>query len=419
MADCFTAPNLMPFQQALNTLFEEVSPITETEEVAIESSDQRIIAEAVLSPLNVPAHDNSAMDGYALCDHALLSGDTGKSQFKLVGISMAGAPFHGRLNDGECVRIMTGAAVPEGTSTVIMQENVKQIENNIGASITLSQPAKANSNIRKAGEDIQQGQVVFEPGHQIKAADIGLLASLGKPTITAFRKLKVAVLSTGDELKLPGEALQQGDIFESNSQVISAMLQRAGFEVINLGIIPDDKQAIEDAFVKADLEADAVVSSGGVSVGEADHTKTVLQQLGDIAFWKVAIKPGKPFAFGKLTNSVFFGLPGNPVSAAVTLHQLAIPAMQVMSGATHKPPQLLTAITTDKIKKRPGRMDFQRGITSVTETGQLQVTPLSSQGSGILSSISKANCYIVLAQEDDSFSAGEAVQVQLFDGLIG
>ncbi|WP_199609630.1 molybdopterin molybdotransferase MoeA [Flocculibacter collagenilyticus] len=419
MADCFTGSDLMPFNQALTKLLNAVPRITDTELITVEEADKRVLSDAIYSPINVPAFNNASMDGYALRDDHLHSNERQLTDFKLAGVALAGQPFTGELKHGECIRIMTGAVVPETANTVVMQENVANISNTIGSTITLTHAAKLNNNIRFAGENIKRNQVVFEQGHQLKAVDIGLLASLGLAHVTVYRKVKVAVFSTGDELRLAGEPLQQGDIYESNSQVIMAMLTRMGADVIPMGIIADDKTAIKNAFLTANEQADVVISSGGVSVGDADYIKDVLSELGNINFWKVAMKPGNPFAFGELPNSVFFGLPGNPVSAAVTLHQLAIPAIHAMSGTAQPVKITISAITLDKIKKRPGRMDFQRGIASVNSQGQLQVTPLAGQGSGILSSLSYANCYIVLAQENAGHEKGDVVQVQLFDHIIG
>jgi len=414
MVDCCNAPGLMPFEQAKNTLLNAVTPIKEVELIEIENADHRVLAETITSPINVPAYNNSAMDGYALCDENLINSN-GFSEFKLVGVALAGQPFNGELKHGQCIRIMTGAVVPNTANSVVMQENVTT-SNDI---ITLTQPTKLNNNIRFSGEDIKQDQVVFNAGHQIKAVDIGLLASLGLSHVPVLRKVKVAVFSTGDELKRPGQVINPGDIYESNSQVIIAMLKRMALEVIDLGIIADNKQAIKHAFLSANEQADAVISSGGVSVGDADYTKEVLEELGDINFWKVAMKPGKPFAFGQLPSSFFFGLPGNPVSATVTLHQLAKPAIEVLSGIKPKAAIKLNAITQAKINKRPGRMDFQRGYLTITEQGDIHVVPLTAQGSGILSSLSNANCYIILSQDSVGYNAGEQVQVEMFDSVIG
>lgn len=412
MVDCCSAPGLMPLEQAKAELLNNVPQVTDIETIDIEQADNRVLASAVISPLNVPAHNNSAMDGYALCFDAEQA-DANQS-FELIGSAFAGSPFTGELKTGQAIRIMTGAVVPASANAVEMQENITAKDQ----TILLNQAVKQGNHIRLAGEDIAQNAEVFQQGHVINTVDIGLLASLGVAQVQVYRKLKVAVFSTGDELKLPGQALGLGDIYESNRFVLKALLHRLNVEVIDLGVIPDSLEAITQAFVSADEQADVVISSGGVSVGDADHTKTVLEQLGKIGFWKVAIKPGKPFAFGQLPHSIFFGLPGNPVSAVVTFHQLAVPALQHMMRVTAKPELLLPAITAEQIKKRPGRTDFQRGIAHINEQGQLAVTPLSHQGSGVLSSLSQANCYIVLEQHSDKQLAGATVPVLLFDKLL-
>lgn len=419
MADCCSMPGLMPFEQAKQNLLSSVKKVTDREVIDIVEADLRYLATDIVSPINVPAHNNSAMDGYALRDDNLTTDKAVINDFELVGCAMAGSPFVGELKHGQCIRIMTGAVVPDSANSVVMQENVDTIKNDIGETITLSQPCKLNDNIRLAGEDIKQSQLVFTKGHQLNAIDIGLLSSLGLAQVDVFRKLTVAVFSTGDELKMPGQELNNGDIYESNSQVVTNMLKRLGVNVIAMGIIEDSYDGIKAAFEKANASADAVISSGGVSVGEADYTKDVLDELGNINFWKVAMKPGKPFAYGQLSQSEFFGLPGNPVSATVTFHQLTMPALTVMAGGEVKEKLPLNAITTAKIKKRPGRLDFQRGIASVNEQGQLQVQPLSGQGSGILSSLSRANCYVVLPQDNDGHEAGDMVSIELFDAVIG
>lgn len=416
MADCCSAPGLMPMNQAKETLLAGIQPVNEIEHISLSECDFRVCAEDIISPINVPAHNNSAMDGYALCanfnqDNEIPEG----TRFQLVGIAMAGQPFTGELSAGQCIRIMTGAVVPESATTVEMQENIT-IE---GEYILTNKSIAKVSHIRLAGEDIAIGEQVFSKGHKFTSIDIGLLASLGVNTVKVWRKPIVAVFSTGDELKSASDTLSLGDIYESNRHVLIAMLKRLNVEVLDLGIIADDKAKIREAFTTANAKADAVVSSGGVSVGDADYTKEVLDELGSISFWKIAMKPGKPFAFGKLANSVFFGLPGNPVSASVTFHQLAIPAIEKMSGQHPKKPIILTAKTTDKIKKHPGRIDFQRGVAFTTENNELTVTPLSHQGSGVLSSMSQANCYIILPQEHSGCIAGEKVEIELFDHIIG
>jgi len=416
MVDCCTAPGLMPLAEAKKKLLEKISVIDASEKLTIRECSQRVSAEVIVSPINVPAHNNSAMDGYALnADFSDSMSIAAGQTFELVGVAMAGQPFTGTLAKGQCIRIMTGAVVPDSANAVEMQENVSATENQV----TLNHTLKVGSHIRKAGEDIAVNQTIFEPGQLFSAADIGLLASLGIAEVRVKRKPKVAIFSTGDELKTPGSMLGLGDIYESNSHVIITMLEKMNVDIVDFGIIPDDYNQIKQTFIEADSLADAVISSGGVSVGDADYIKDVLDELGQIDFWKVAIKPGKPFAFGELPNSVFFGLPGNPVSATVTFHLLGVPALKKMMGTSFEEPMLLAATTTEKVKKRAGRMDFQRGIASVNSEGKLLVTPLSHQGSGILSSMSKANCYLVLPQEHQGCDAGQLVNIQLFDQVIG
>ena len=272
--------------------------------------------------------------------------------------------------------------------------------------------------MRYLGEDIKCDSVVFEKGRRLSTIDIGVLASLGVAEVAVVRRIKVALIATGDELKLPGEALNPGDIYESNSQYLTSMLSKFGVEVLPFGILPDDFSAIKNAFIAADEQADVVISSGGVSVGDADYTKVVLEELGEIGFWKVAIKPGKPFAFGKLANSYFFGLPGNPVSALVTAHQLVLPALAKLQKMQWAKPLSFSAKTATDLKKAPGRMDFQRGVVETSASGELVVTSTGSQGSGILTSMARANCYIVLPSEQGRVKAGETVSIQLFDQYL-
>ena len=410
MSDSCWNPGLLPFEQALAKMLKQVSPIEETIELPIKEVLNYVLATDINSPLNVPPHDNSAMDGYAFASKSLEKNLT----LSLAGRSMAGAPFQGMCQLGQCIRIMTGAKMPQGCNTVEMQENT-QIN---GDKVTFLQQKSFGSHVRNAGEDIKKDQLVLAKGHKIKSVDIGVLASLGVINIKVYRKLKVALIATGDELKTPGQPLTEGDIYETNSFVIASMLERLGVEVIDFGIIEDDFDNIKHAFINADRQADAVISSGGVSVGEADYTKKVLDELGDIGFWKIAMKPGKPFAFGQLPNSVFFGLPGNPVSALVTFHQLALQALVKMQNAKPLNRTYLQALSVDNLRKSPGRKDFQRGYFTVNNQGENVVYSTGAQGSGILSSLAKANCFIELAQEQSSVVAGEIVTVQLFDTLI-
>jgi len=410
MSDCCSAPGLLPFESAIENMLSQVTPVTEMLSVPIEKAMNYVLAKDIVSPLNVPNHDNSAMDGYAFALESLVKGNT----LTLVGRSMAGAPFTGECKLGECIRIMTGAKMPHCCDSVEMQENVEVN----GEKITFLEEKSLGSHVRKAGEDIKLNQSVLNKGHKLSAVDIGILASLGISEIMVYRKLKIALIATGDELKLPGQRLNSGDIYESNSFVLRGMLEKLHVDVIDFGIIEDDFEAIKAAFVSADKQADAVISSGGVSVGDADYTKTVLDELGDIGFWKIAMKPGKPFAFGQLPNSLFFGLPGNPVSALVTFHQLAIVALIKMQNATRLKRTNLQVKCISDLRKSVGRMDFQRGVLSVNEQGENVVESTGTQGSGILSSLASANCFIILSAEQGKVKAGEIVTVQLFDQYI-
>jgi molybdopterin molybdotransferase len=381
-----------------------------------------VLAESIYSSINVPGHDNSAMDGYAFC-----YADTAtNTPLRLIGHSLAGHPFKGDLNTGECVRIMTGAVVPVGADTVVMQENV----NATGDSIYINKLPTLGDNIRRAGEDIAINSLVFEKGKRITPVDIGLLASLGVAELTVFKRIKVAVFSTGDELKpltqtlQAGDNLQVGEVYDSNRPTLIALLSRLAVDVIDLGCIADDPEKITAAFESAIAQADVVISSGGVSVGDADYTKDVLEKLGKINFWKVAMKPGKPFAFGVLNKKNapdnkgwFFGLPGNPVSSVVTYHQLVVPALRYLAGEIFESAPVLSIATQSPLKKQPGRADYQRGKL-ITEDGENKVTTTGNQSSGVLSSLAQANCYLVLEQERGAIAAGEKVNVVLFDKFL-
>ena len=403
MNDVCNAPGLLPVDTAISNMLNAIDFNKAAETISIMHSVGRVLARDIKSDINVPGHDNSAMDGYALC----LS--EGLTTYQQVGSVFAGQTFEGTLTPGQCVRIMTGAALPSGANAVVMQENTT-VNND---EITFTGKIELNANVRFAGEDIAINSVVFKAGRKLKAVDVGLLASIGISQVSVYETLKVAVFSTGDELIEPGNALPAGAIYESNRAVILSELNDSNIEVIDFGIIPDDKTLIKNTFLKANEQADAVISSGGVSVGEADFTKEVLNEIGDIHFWKIAMKPGKPFAFGKLPNSYFFGLPGNPVSAAVTLERLVKPALTKLSGNKHTAKLRLKATTTTLIKKRRGRTDFQRGIASTDENNNLLVTPINKQGSGVLSSLSHANCLIVVPAESGNIEKNETVEIEL------
>jgi len=413
--DYCSQPGLLPVDQAISLMRNAITPVSETETLPLSDALDRILAVSIYSSINVPGHDNSAMDGYAL-RHKDVNSET---QLELVGQALAGHPFAGEMQSGQCVRIMTGAIVPAGADTVVMQENTSASEK----FVRINKAPEAGENIRRAGEDIATGTLVFAQGKRIGPVDIGLLASLGVANVCVFRRVKVAVLSTGDELKPLGQPLQPGDIYDSNRPALIALLSRLNVEVIDIGCVADDPEKISAAFASAIARADVVISSGGVSVGDADYTKDVLETLGTINFWKVAMKPGKPFAFGSLHKSPstpgswFFGLPGNPVSTVVTYHQLVVPALRYLAGETQQDPIILSVSAQDNLKKQPGRADYQRGYLRLQDTGNHVVTT-GNQSSGVLSSVAQANCYILLEQERGSVNPGEKVNVILFDRFL-
>lgn len=400
---------LMPLEQALSQMLESITPISNVDSVRLADSLGRILATDIASSIAIPPFDNSAMDGYALNAADLVNHDT----LTMVGKSFAGAPYQGSARAGDCIRIMTGAQVPEFFDTVIMQEQTCPD----GDKIRFSAAAKKGSNIRRHGEEISIDQVVLTKGTKITPRHISLLATLGVDSVQVIQKIKVAIFSTGDELKPLGEVLKAGEIYDSNRFGLIAQLRRLGVDIMDFGVIEDNPDSIREAFVKADKAADVVITSGGVSVGEADFTREIMEEFGEISFWKLAIKPGKPIAYGKFPNSTFFGLPGNPVSALVTFYQVAKPALQKMSGGEVIAPLRMAATVSHEIKKSPGRLDFQRGIATTNAQGLLEVSSTGQQGSGMMSSLCLANCFIVLEQERGRVEANEQVTIELFDSI--
>lgn len=405
----FDTGALLPLDKALQGMLEQLTCCCETEQLPLPQALDRILAEEISSPLSVPPFDNAAMDGYAVRLADLAAG----TPLPVAGKAFAGQPYDGEWPADHCIRIMTGAPVPAGTEAVVMQEETQAGNDGI---TFLTHPA-LGQNIRRRGEDMAQGSRVLASGLRLSPRELPLLASLGIASVSVRRPLKVAIFSTGDELKPLGTPLRHGDIYDSNRYGVKAMLTRMGIDCLDLGIIPDDPAALRAAFLQADREADALITTGGVSVGEADFTKQLLEELGEIGFWKLAIKPGKPFAFGRLPHAWFFGLPGNPVSAMVTFDQLVQPALARLAGQQFERPILLKATITEPLKKSPGRLDFQRGILSAGPDG-LEVRSTGSQDSGVFSSLSRANCYIVLEQERGKVAAGETVTVEPFSGLL-
>ena len=394
---------------ALERLLAATRPLEDTEQLPVRSALGRVLAVAVTSPFDVPAHTNSAMDGYALRGSDVPA--AGLSTLRVVGASFAGKPFEGAVGPGEAVRIMTGAVVPEGADTVVLQEQVNASEE----TVEIDSRHKTGQHVRAAGEDIRAGATVLPAGRRLTAADLGLIASLGRPEVTVMRRPRVAFFSTGDELRSIGEPLGRGEIYDSNRYTLFGMLARLGVEPLDLGVVRDDPTALGVAFRRAAAMADVIITSGGVSVGEADYTKDVLGDLGEIRFWKIAMKPGRPLAFGRVGKAAFFGLPGNPVSVMVTFYQFVQPALEKLMGTTPRRPWTLPARTTAVLKKKPGRAEFQRGLLARDDAGQWTVTPTGDQGSGILTSMSQANCFIVLGMDEGKVDTGTIVEVQPFE----
>jgi len=399
-------PNSLPVEQAREYIRQFLIPVAESASVGLHAALGRTLSDDVLSPINVPPHDNSAMDGYAV--HSDPSSDN--LQFKMIGSAHAGHPFDGRLAPGECVRIMTGAPIPAGCDSVVMQEHVEAD----GDRIKLTRELRSGQNIRRTGEDIEQGSAVVRRGQLIGPAEMGLLASLGLNEIPVYRKLRVALFSTGDELQQPGQPLAQGHIYDSNRYSLLGLLQDIGAEIQDRGSVADDPASLKAALQDAAAHADVIITSGGVSVGEADYIKQLLAEIGEVVFWKIAMKPGRPLAYGKIGQCHFFGLPGNPVAVMVTFLQFVRDALLLLMGQTPQPAFVFRATCTTPIRKLPGRTEFQRGILSQDAAGELTVRTTGEQGSGILSSMSKANCFIILPTNQGSVEAGTTVQVQLF-----
>ncbi len=401
---------LLPFNEAQEKIFEQITPISATESVTVKEALGRTLGEEIISPINVPAYNNSAMDGYAIQGDDLP--EAGTVTLEVIGSSFAGTPFEGTLQSGQSVRIMTGAKIPQGADTVIMQEKATRKEEQV--SFSSKDNHKAGENVRMAGEDMRESEAVLQPGKTLGAAELGMIASLGYGEVQAKRRIKVAFFSTGDELCSAGETLGDGQIYDSNRYTVFSMLSSLGVELIDLGIIRDQRDLIEQAFLDAAKQADVVITSGGVSVGEADFVKETLDKLGEVNFWRIAMKPGKPLAFGKINSAWFFGLPGNPVSAMVTFLQFVRPAINHLAGRERVNPFRIPLRCTNKLKKRPGRLEFQRGIMEQGENGETVVRGAGHQGSHILRSMSIADCFIVLPAENGGVEAGEWVEVEPF-----
>ena len=404
-------PQALSADAVVEFLSHLVTPVTEVETLDMFAALGRVLSEDVISPLSVPPHDNSAMDGYAF-NGAQLSASP--LQLQVVGTALAGKAWQGQVGPGQCVRIMTGAIMPAGLNTVLPQEFAQVDRNHITVPAGV---VKLGDNRRLAGEDVMAGQASLQKGELLRPAALGLMASLGIPQVKVLRRLKVAYFSTGDEILSLGEAPREGAVYDSNRYTVFGLLTRLGCEVIDLGVIKDQPALLKAAFERGAREADAIITSGGVSVGEADHTKTMMRELGDVAFWRIAMRPGRPMAVGRICKSVLFGLPGNPVAVMVTFLAFVRPALLQMMGARPRPLPLLKARSTEAIRKKPGRTEYQRGTVS-TVNGQLQVCTTGNQGSGVLSSMVQGNGLIVLHHHQGNVAVGDEVDVMMFDGMI-
>jgi molybdopterin molybdotransferase len=399
-------PDALHVEKAREAMRACVTPITEIEALPIRQALGRVLAQEIVPGINVPAHDNSAMDGYAVRFADI------ETPLTEIGTALAGRPFGGTVGPGQCVRIMTGAVMPAGTDTVVIQEVAKRDGNRI----ILPPGQKRAQNVRYAGEDLKVGVPVLKPGKLLRPAELGLIASLGLGEVRVMRKLRVAFFSTGDELASIGTALKEGEVYDSNRYTLHGMLARLGVEITDLGVVRDDPAALEAALRRA-AQADAVVTTGGVSVGEADFIKQRMAKLGEVLFWKIAMRPGRPMAFGRIGDAWLFGLPGNPVAVMVTFYQFVRDALLHLAGRNDDYAiPLLRATAADNIRKVPGRTEYQRGI-AFRDAGEWKVRTTGQQGSGVLRSMAEANCFIVLEHERGAVKAGDQVQVQLMEGV--
>ena len=412
-------PQALSVSQVNAFLHALVQPVSadDAQDVGLFDALGRVLAQDVISPISVPAHNNSAMDGFAL-DAAQLKDDQPLT-LRVVGTALAGKAWQGKVNAGECLKIMTGAILPDGLDTVVPQEFC-QIDNAHDVTTVTIPPniLKAGDNRRLLGEDLMQGQPALKAGQHLTPAALGLVASLGLPDVRVHRRLRVAYFSTGDEVLSLGDAPREGAVYDSNRYTVFGLLTRLGCEVIDMGVVRDNPALLEAAFAKAALQADAIITSGGVSVGEADFTKAMMKKLGDVAFWKIAMRPGRPMAVGRIGKSVLFGLPGNPVAVMVTFLAFVRPALLRMMGSTAEPAPLLKAKSLEPLRKKAGRTEYQRGFVSHAADGALQVRTTGNQGSGVLSSMVQGNGLIVLHHAQGNVAIGDEVDVMMFDGAI-
>ncbi|WP_342119148.1 molybdopterin molybdotransferase MoeA [Pseudoduganella sp. OTU4001] len=420
VASCLSGydPDALPVRSAQRIIRDFIQPVRGIEKVALRSALDRVLAADVISPINVPAHDNSAMDGFAFAGSQLKA--DGNTTLKVVGTIYAGRPSALKPGPGECVRIMTGGVMPEGCDTVLPQELAADLSD---VAVTIAPGTiRTGDNRRFKGEDLAAGCAALKRGKVMRPADLGLVASLGLAEVPVQRRLRVAFFSTGDELRSIGEPLAEGCVYDSNRYTLFGMLQRLGCDIVDMGIVKDDAESLEDALRTACECADAVITSGGVSVGAADYTKQVMATLGDVHFWKIGMRPGRPMAFGRIRSNghsaYLFGLPGNPVAVMVTFYFFARHALLRMMGADAAPDQLLRVRSAQAIRKKPGRTEYQRGILTTSLDGTREVRITGSQGSGILRSMSEANCMVVLHDDQGNVAEGDMVDVITFEGLL-
>jgi molybdopterin molybdotransferase len=412
-------PQALSVNQVGDFLAQLVQPVPpdESQDVYLFDALGRILAQDVISPISVPAHNNSAMDGFAF-DASQLHANQPLT-LRVVGTALAGKAWQGKVNAGECLKVMTGAILPDGLDTVVPQELVQIASAHDITSITLpANLVKAGDNRRLAGEDLMQGQTALKAGQPLTPAALGLIASLGLPDVRVHRRVRVAYFSTGDEVLSLGDAPREGAVYDSNRYTVFGLLTRLGCEVIDMGVVRDDPALLEAAFAQAARESDAIITSGGVSVGEADFTKAMMKKLGDVAFWKIAMRPGRPMAVGRIGKSVLFGLPGNPVAVMVTFLAFVRPALLRMMGSTTQPLPMLRAKCMEPLRKKAGRTEYQRGYVDSAPDGTLQVRTTGNQGSGVLSSMVQGNGLIVLNHTQGHVAIGDEVDVMMFEGAI-
>ena len=417
-ASCDTlSPAFLSVEQGLDKILSTLKQPKTTEQQSLFNARLKVIGQDITSSINVPAYCNSAMDGYALRGQDILDGAT---SFDVVTEILAGSGYANEVQTGQAAKIMTGAPIPPGADTVIMREQSQLDENGSTKAVLFSvdNEFKVGQNVRQAGEDLAQNSVVFKQGTRITSPELGMLASLRISHIPVYLQLKVAVFSTGDEVQAPGEALNDHCIYDSNRFTVMAQLERLGCEVIDLGIIEDNEAALEFTLLEASKQADAIISSGGVSVGDADFIKTVLDKIGQINFWRINMRPGRPLAFGHINQTPFFGLPGNPVAVMVSFLAFVEPALRFMQGEQNWQPMKLKAETESKVFSRLGRTEFTRGIYHLDDFGQLKVRTTGKQGSGILRSMSEANCIIEIPPHVEFAKEGEMVTILPLEGRL-